>query len=102
MPAIKEVKVLPHIPVIKSSIKRAELAAKRRQLNAAKRSALRTSVKKAASSIAAGEVDLAKSNLNMAIIDLDKAASQGLIHKNQAARRKSRLSKKLNALTTAN
>ena len=99
MPVLKEVKVLPHIPVIKSSIKRAELSAKRRQVNTAKRSALRTSLKKAATSIATGEVELAKANLNAAIIDLDKAASQGLIHKNQAARRKSRLTKKLNALT---
>ena len=59
---------------------------------------MKSSIKKVTSSITAGDLETAKANLNIAIQTLDETASKGLIHKNQAARRKSRLTKKLNAI----
>jgi small subunit ribosomal protein S20 len=59
---------------------------------------MKSSLKKATSSITAGDQETAKVNLKIAIQTLDETATKGLIHKNQAARRKSRLTKKLNAM----
>jgi small subunit ribosomal protein S20 len=89
------VKVLPNI---KSAKKRVGVSAEYRLANMAKRSALKTSLKKAGSAIAAKDVKVAGVNLRNAIKTLDEAVSNGIIHKNQAARRKSRLTKKVNAL----
>jgi small subunit ribosomal protein S20 len=86
------------LPNIKSAEKRVKIAADRRESNVARRSELKTSLKKAVSSITAGDSENAQVNLNAAIKSLDEAAGKGLIHKNQAARRKSRLTKKLNAI----
>jgi small subunit ribosomal protein S20 len=94
----KEVKILPNI---KSAKKRVKLATLKRSANMARRSALRTALKKTLTSIAAGNTEAAKVDLNLAVKKLDMAASKGLIHKNQAARRKSRLMKKLNTMTQA-
>jgi small subunit ribosomal protein S20 len=91
----KEVKVLPNI---KSAKKRVLVAADHHERNMAQRSAMKSSLKKATSSITAGDLETAKANLKIAIKTLDETASKGLIHKNQAARRKSRLTKKLNAI----
>jgi small subunit ribosomal protein S20 len=55
-------------------------------------------VKKALVSLDAGEVEIARQSTQEAIIALDKAAQKGVIHKNNAARRKSRLMKRLNAI----
>jgi ribosomal protein S20 len=89
------VKVLPNI---KSAKKRVLVAADHHERNMAQRSAMKSSLKKAASSITAGDVENAKVNFKIAAKTLDETASKGLIHKNQAARRKSRLAKKLNAI----
>jgi small subunit ribosomal protein S20 len=89
------VKILPNI---KSAKKRVKLSTLKRSANVAQRSALKTVLKKSLSSIAAGDVVVAKTDLTLAIKKLDTAAAKGLIHKNQAARRKSRLMKKLNAI----
>lgn len=70
----------------------------RRKRNKARRSALRTELKKTAAVISSGNKDAAKAELTKAIKALDTAAGKGLIHKNQAARRKSRLSARLSAL----
>lgn len=86
------------MPNIKSAKKRVLIAADHKERNAAKRSEMKSSLKKATSSITAGDLETAKANLKAAIKTLDHTATQGLIHKNQAARRKSRLTKKLNAL----
>jgi small subunit ribosomal protein S20 len=94
----KEVKILPNI---KSAKKRVKLSTLKRSVNMARRSALKTALKKTLSSIATGNTEAAKADLNLAVKKLDTAASKGLIHKNQAARRKSRLMKKLNAMTQA-
>ncbi|PZD93965.1 30S ribosomal protein S20 [Paenibacillus sambharensis] len=87
------------MPNIKSAIKRVKTSEKRRALNASQKSALRTAVKNADVAIAGSDADAAKSALVTASKKLDKAVSKGLIHKNAAARKKSRLAKKLNALS---
>ncbi|MGZ7442412.1 30S ribosomal protein S20 [Paenibacillus oralis] len=88
------------MPNIKSAIKRVKTNEKRRALNASQKSALRTAVKAADSALATNEVEAAKTALAAATKKLDKAVTKGLIHKNAAARKKSRLAKKLNALTS--
>lgn len=89
------------MPNIKSAKKRVKITAVKRAANMSRRSELKTAIKKSLSSITAGNLEVAKNDVRQAIIKLDKAVSKGLIHKNQAARRKSRLTKKLNALMQA-
>ena len=85
------------MPNIKSAAKRARQSEARRLANRAKRSALRTAVKKVTASLAQGP-EAAREALRLAVKKLDQAAAAGLIHKNTAARKKSRLMRKLNAL----
>ncbi|AJY76287.1 30S ribosomal protein S20 [Paenibacillus beijingensis] len=87
------------MPNIKSAIKRVKTSEKRRALNASQKSALRTAVKTADQAIAGTDVEVAKAALIEATKKLDKAVTKGLIHKNAASRKKSRLAKKLNALS---
>ncbi|MDQ0058399.1 30S ribosomal protein S20 [Paenibacillus harenae] len=87
------------MPNIKSAIKRVKTSEKRRALNASQKSALRSAVKSADQAIAGTDVNAAKAALITATKKLDKAATKGLIHKNAASRKKSRLAKKLNALS---
>jgi small subunit ribosomal protein S20 len=75
---------------IKSQIKRNRQNEKRRVRNKAVRSELRTRTKNAVAAAEAGGEELVEAT-RLAIKKLDKAASKGVIHKNQAARRKSRL-----------
>ncbi|MEK3788281.1 MULTISPECIES: 30S ribosomal protein S20 [Paenibacillus] len=86
------------MPNIKSAVKRVKTSEKRRALNASQKSALRTAVKAADTALASNEVETAAAAFKAASTKLDKAATKGLIHKNAAARKKSRLAKKLNAL----
>lgn len=79
---------------IKSQKKRIRTNQKRTERNRAVRSELRTRVKSAVSSIGDESND---EEVRLAIQRLDKAAEKGIIHPNQAARRKSRLMKKVNA-----
>ena len=65
------------------------------------RTATRTYVKKAQETIETGDLEAAVESTNQAIKVLDKAATKGVIHKNNAARRKSRLMAKLNHLHSA-
>jgi small subunit ribosomal protein S20 len=81
---------------IKSQIKRNRQNEARRERNKAVRSELKTRVKTVTADAEAGE-DTAES-LRLAVKRIDTAAAKGVIHKNEAARRKSRLAKKLNAL----
>jgi len=60
------------------------------------RSAVKTYITKAEKHIPSGEIDPAREAVTTAISALDKAAAKGVIHPNNAARRKSRLMKKLN------
>jgi small subunit ribosomal protein S20 len=88
------------MPNIKSAIKRVKVSEKRRLRNASQKSALRTAVKAAEAAISAN-AESAQEALILAMKKLDKAASKGLIHKNAANRKKSRLAKKLNAMAKA-
>ncbi len=85
----------------KSALKRIRQNEKRRLQNRDYRKRARTFVKKARTAITTGDVDIAKAATLEAIRDLDMAASRGIIHKNNAARRKSRLMKKLASLESA-
>jgi len=78
--------------------KRARQAVKRRTRNVAKRSEFRTVLKNTTYAIEAGEKDTAASALKSAIPVIDAMVSKGLIHKNKAARHKSRLTAKVKAL----
>jgi small subunit ribosomal protein S20 len=84
----------------KSAMKRIRQSEKRRLRNAAVRSTVRTSVKGARAAIEGGQVDQARENLLRTIQVLDKAVTKGVIHKNAAARKKSRLTRQLNALAS--
>ena len=85
----------------KSAIKRARQNEKRRIRNRVYRSAARTCVKKARHLIEGGELDQAEVAVAAAIKSLDKAAQKGIIHKNNAARRKSRLMSRLRSAQAA-
>ena len=78
--------------------KRARQAVRRRAHNASLRSRMRTSVKRVARALDAGDADAAGAALKQAGPALDGAAGKGLIHKNKAARHKSRLNARLKAL----
>jgi small subunit ribosomal protein S20 len=82
----------------KSAEKRIRVSERRRLRNKPHRTAARTSVRKAEVVIADGNTDDAIIAVNQAISTLDRVASKGVIHKNNAARRKSRLMAKLNRL----
>jgi small subunit ribosomal protein S20 len=83
---------------IKSAIKRNKQNEKRRVKNRIYRGKARTFVQKARTAIDGGDVEASKAATMNAISALDKAAQKGVIHKNNAARRKSRLMKRLSAL----
>ena len=74
---------------IKSQIKRIKTNEKARLRNKSVKSALKTSVRKFREAAAAGDVATATAQLQVASRQLDKAASKGIIHANQAANRKS-------------
>ena len=84
---------------IKSQIKRNKQNEVRRLRNKAVRSELKTRLKTAVRSAESG-VETAGEALRTAQQRLDKAASKGVIHKNQAARRTSRLMKRVNRIST--
>ena len=80
------------------SRKRARQAVKRNKNNSQIRAKVRTFVKKVAYAVAAGDKKEADSGFEAMQKNLDQAVSKGLIHKNQAARKKSRLTAKIKAL----
>ena len=84
------------MPNIKSAKKRVIIAEKNQKKNAAAKSAIRTSVKKARIAVA-NKDEGAQDVVKAAMISVDKAASKGLMHKNTAARKKSKLAKAMNA-----
>ncbi|WP_061962388.1 30S ribosomal protein S20 [Demequina flava] len=83
---------------IKSKIKRIGTNEKARQRNVAVKSELKTNVRKVRDAVSAGDKDKATEALKVASVKLDKAVSKGVIHKNQAANRKSSLAKQVAAL----
>ena len=86
------------MPNIKSAIKRVKTNDEKNAQNTTVKSAMRTSVKKVEAAIVINDATAAAATFTDASSKLDKAASKGLIHKNAAARKKSRLMKKMNSL----
>lgn len=84
---------------IKSQIKRNRQNEKRRLRNRMFRGAARAAVRDARAAIASGDAAASREAVLAAVSRLDKAAEKGVIHKNNAARRKSRLMKALAALS---
>ena len=83
---------------IKSAIKRIRSSERKQQHNRVARGRTRSAVKGARQALASGKPDEAKAEIIKAVGELDHAAGKGIIHKNSAARRKSRLVKRLNQL----
>ncbi|MDC4232819.1 30S ribosomal protein S20 [Actinomyces sp. B33] len=83
---------------IKSQIKRIRTNEKRRVRNQAVKSELKTLVRKTREAVEAGDKEQALEALKVASRKLDKAVSKGVIHKNQAANRKSKLAKRVSKL----
>ena len=83
---------------IKSQIKRIKTNEKARQRNKATKSALKTSIRRFREAAAAGDSAKSVELARAATRQLDKAASAGVIHKNQAANRKSAIAKKVASL----
>lgn len=86
---------------IKSQIKRNRQNEKAHQRNKAVKSALKTHIRKFREAADSGNIDEATAALRVATRQLDKAASKGVIHKNQAANRKSAIAKRLTELQNA-
>lgn len=82
---------------IKASIKQIRQDRRRTARNKPVRSSLKTFVKNARGWIDNGDEPTSVEAVRIAVSKLDKAAEKGIIHKNQAARRKSRLMKKFNS-----
>ena len=85
----------------KQAKKRVRQAEKNRQHNMARRSMMRTFMKKTIKAIEAGELALAQTSFAKLVPVLDRYATKGLIHRNKAARHKIRLSAKIKALSAA-
>lgn len=85
----------------KSAEKRIRVSEQKRLRNRPYRTEARTYVKKAELAIRQGDADVAASAVGDAISTLDRVANRGVIHPNNAARRKSRLMKKYNAMVAA-
>ena len=83
------------MPNIKSAKKRVEVSKVNAERNKAFRSALKTSIKKADAAIEAKAPDASEA-VKAAVVKIDRAANKGILHKNNAARKKSALAKKLN------
>jgi small subunit ribosomal protein S20 len=83
---------------IKSQIKRNKQNEKRRLRNKSVKSSLKTAIRKFHEAAATGDTETATALMHDASRKLDKAASKGVIHKNQAANRKSAIAQKLNTL----
>ena len=86
------------MPNIKSASKRVLIAKERNARNKAKRSVLKTNIKKFDAAVAEGNRDAAVSAYKVAVKTVDRAATKGLIHKNAAANKKSSMTVKLNQM----
>jgi small subunit ribosomal protein S20 len=84
------------MPNIKSAKKRVKIIAVKTDNNKAANTELKTDIKKAVSAIEAGDADKAQA-VKAAVKKIDQASAKGILHKNNAARKKSALVRKLNA-----
>lgn len=83
---------------IKSAKKRIEVIDKKTLRNKMIKSKVKTVIKKVEAAIAAGDKEAAQANLLVAISEIDKAASKGVYHKNNASRKVSRLTAAVNRM----
>ena len=83
---------------IKSAKKRIQVTLVRTERNKAIRSKVKTAIKKVESAVAANDKQLASDNLKNAIVEITKAASKGVYHKNNASRKVARLSKAVDSI----
>ena len=83
-----------------SAVKAMRQSRKRRDRNRRNTSKLKTQVKKLQAAVAAGDKSQAQGDLAETVSAIDRAAKQGVIHDNAAARYKSRLSRKVKALSS--
>jgi len=79
--------------------KRARQSEKRRTHNASLRSLVRTNIKRVTAAIGTGDAEQARAAYNSAVPVIDRMADKGIIHKNKAARHKSRLNAQIKALS---
>lgn len=82
-----------------SAIKRARQAVKRRERNVSHTSRVRTFIKNVVKAIARGDKGAAAASYKCAVPVIDASVNKGLIHKNKAARHKSRLNARIKAMT---
>ena len=85
----------------KSALKRARQSEERRQRNRARKTRMKNVVKAVEQAIATNDRDLAVERLKEAVSIIDKTASKGVIHRNKAARKISRLTRHVNDLAAA-
>jgi small subunit ribosomal protein S20 len=88
------------LPNIKSVIKDVKKSRERHERNIAVKSKIKTFVKKAKGAIAGGDAAVTQQAVSSAVSVIDKAAEKGIIHKNAAARRKSRIMLAANKAST--
>ena len=86
------------MPNIKSAKKRVLVAEARNEHNKAEKSALKTAIKKFEAAAVEGDRTEAESSYKVAVKAVDKAAAKGLLHKNNAAHKKSAMTLKLNKI----
>lgn len=86
------------MPNIKSAKKRVEVAKVNTARNRIAKSILKTSIKKFDAAVAEGNREMADSAYKAAVKTIDRSVSKGILHKNTAARKKSSLTLKLNAM----
>ncbi|MCL6634642.1 MAG: 30S ribosomal protein S20 [Peptococcaceae bacterium] len=87
------------MPNIKSAAKRVEIIRKRTLRNARIKSALKTTIRKFEEAMKAANKEEAGVKLRNALRAIDKAVTKGVLHKNTASRKKSRLARRFNKLT---
>lgn len=83
------------MPNIKSAKKRVKVIEKKTQINRAHKTAMKTAIKKFDEAVIEGNKDNAKVLFNDAVKKIDRGVSQGILHKNNAARKKSKLALRL-------
>ena len=84
------------MPNIRSAKKRVRSNARKKDVSTLVKSSMRTAIKNCEKAVNSGNKDEASNKLNIALQRVDKACTSGLIHKNKAARLKSRLTKAVN------
>ena len=93
--SVSEVNRLPNI---KSSVKSVKSDAKRHAKNAAEKARVKAASKKVIAAVSDGKTEEARNFLNLAVKTIDQASANNVLHKNNAARKKSRLARLVNTL----